>query len=70
MFLCENQNVVCYVGFLAVKKSQGKACYHCRSPTGGVRAGGGGMSGDGARGVCGAQWYCTPRPVGLGGGQQ
>ena len=54
MFLCENQNVVCYVGFLAVKKSQGKACYHCRSPTGGVRAGDGGISGDGARGVCGA----------------
>ena len=49
MFLHENQNVVCYVGFLAVKKSRKSLLplpLSDRRP-----AGAGGKSGDGVRGV-------------------
>ena len=49
MFHRENQSVVCYVGFLAVKKSRKSLLPLPLSDR--RRAGGGGKSGDGARGV-------------------
>lgn len=50
MFLRENQSVVCYVGFLVVKKSR-KSLLPLPLSDRRRGGGGGGKSGDGARGV-------------------